>query len=261
MIATTFIAKNFKTIVWSAVTALVMFFLMRSCHGYKLDQKYAQWKQEAQKEILAVKQAYEKEKTLRVQDSIANARARSESEAAIADAKQANEKVEESAATIRRLTQSLAYFKAHDVDSSFVPVHPGYIRDCDSLGLVAERQQREIEDARREVVEAGSLLQYEIVLRDQQIEREKEYSAMLLASFNAQSVRLKNALDMGKPRGSLWGGITAVWSESAPVAGAGVTVAYQSKGGKQYQVSPQFIKTPDMETPELIIQGTLLFKF
>jgi hypothetical protein len=69
---------------------------------------------------------------------------------------------------------------------------------------------------------------------------------------------LKQALKIGKPRGRLLGGISILGNENQFLSGAGVVLAYQTKGGKQYQVSPKFIRAPGQSSAELYYEGTVL---
>jgi hypothetical protein len=143
-------------------------------------------------------------------------------------------------------------------DSSFVLVSPDYKAACDSLPAQIDILNLALADKDSAINEWSDILAYEIQLRDEEIYKEMNYSDSLKADFNRQTALLKQALKTGKPRGRLLGGISILGNENQFLSGAGVVLAYQTRGGKQYQVSPKFIKTPGGNA-ELYYEGTVLF--
>jgi len=250
-------ARYHRQILWLIIGLAIMFFLMRSCNGYKTDQ-YNALKQEAELLKKQVEQKEQQEKIRRYNDSLALVNARTEKEKAIADVKAIDRKLTASANTITRLTDNLAYYKSLPVDSSFVKVHPQYVENCDSLAITTVIQQGEINEARREILETVDLMNYEVVLRDSIIEDERNHNAVLLADFNRQSALLKSALNNLKPHGQFLVGVGVMGNEQQLLGGGSLKFAYLSKGGKMYMYSPHTIKLPGMNGPQVVHEVSVL---
>lgn len=161
------------------------------------------------------------------------AAARQQAQDAVNDVKAARKELQASKQTIYRLTARLEQSKTDTTD--IVSVSSNYIEDCDSLAIVATNQQTQIDGFTEEAAEAEKLLRYETKLRDEQIEREKKYSDSLRADLSLQTAIAKRAIEIGKPRGKLLGGAGVLGNQINPLSGAKIALAYQSKGGKQYQ--------------------------
>jgi hypothetical protein len=252
-----FASKHHQKLLWLIIGLAVMFFLMRSCNGYKADQ-YNALKQQAEMLQKQVEQKEQQAKVRRMNDSVALLTANLAVVKAKADVIAVNKKLTQSAARINQLASNLDYYRSLTVDSSFVKVHPKYIENCDSLQIAAVIQQGEINEARREILETVDLMNYEVVLRDSIIENERNHNAVLLADFNRQSALLKNALNNLKPHGQFLVGVGVMGNEQQLLGGGSLKFAYLSKGGKMYMYSPHTIKLPGMNGPQVVHEVSVL---
>lgn len=172
---------------------------------------------------------------------------------------EADKKVKDQQRTIDRLSGIVrnSVWATNSTDP-FAVVSPQYKAACDSLPAEIDKMTAALADKDTAINGMLDLYNYEIQIRDEEIYKEMQYSDSLRQDFNRQTALLKSALKQGKPRGKLLGGISVLGNQTNFLSGAGVVLAYQSKGGKQYQLSPKFIKTP-LGQAELYYEGTVLF--
>jgi hypothetical protein len=139
----------------------------------------------------------------------------------------------------------------------YVMVPVGYAQACDSLPAEIDKLNLALADKDSAINEWSSILAYEVQIRDEEIWKEMNYSDSLLIAFHNQRALFNQAMKIGKPRGRLLGGISVLGNQNQFLSGAGVILAYQSKGGKQYQLSPKFIKVPG-GSAEVFYEGAVL---
>lgn len=214
----------------AVIVAILVFF--GPCGNRKISQQYKQ----LQAENKALQDRVTADSITRANQRIAEtaqiAAARTETEAAKADVKAADKRLSATQATVVQLAHRLQQYK----NTPDTPAFTDYANNCDTLAAKVIEQDKEINQYKAEVDEAVDLLNYEVLLRDSVIEKEKAYSDSLRVDFNRQSALLKTALSAGKPRGKLLAGAGVIGNQINPLYGAKVAIAYQTKGGKQYQV-------------------------
>lgn len=177
---------------------------------------------------------------------------------------EADKKVYAQQKTIDRLTDKIRHGNEISGISGFrdsankVLVSRTYKDACDSLPAQIDLLNLALADKDSSINGILDLYNYEIQIRDEELYKEMNYSDSLKVDFVRQTKLLRSALQQGKPRGRLLGGISVLGNQNQFLSGAGVVLAYQSKGGKQYQVSPKFIKVPGAEA-EVFYEGTVLF--
>lgn len=177
---------------------------------------------------------------------------------AIVEKTEADQKVHAQQKTIDRLASVIRNTTGKPVDSSFVLVSPDFKKACDSFPNEVAALNLALADKDSAIAEWSDILAYEIQIRDEELFKEMNYSDSLKVDFVRQTQLLKSALKQGKPRGRVLGGISVLGNQNQFLSGAGVVLAYQSKGGKQYQLSPKFIKVPGAEA-EVFYEGSVLF--
>jgi FtsZ-interacting cell division protein ZipA len=165
--------------------------------------------------------------TERIAEKSQIAAARHETAEAIADKKAADKKLTD----LQRRANQLA---ALITSSPEIP-ESSIDTACRELAAQVPALNQQVDQYRKEADEAMELLNYEVVLRDSIIEKETEYSTKLKADFNQQSRLLETALKSGKPRGKLLAGAGVIGNQTTFLSGAKIALAYQTKGGKQYQ--------------------------
>jgi outer membrane murein-binding lipoprotein Lpp len=179
------------------------------------------------------------------QDSITRARERvterdkifsagQQTAAAISEKHTSDKKVKELQGRVAGLANSLRLHSSvtYVIDSA----------NCEELAAQSLRLSAEVDGYRKEADEAINLLNYEVLLRDSVIEKEVGYSDSLRADFNRQSTLLKTALATGKPRGKFLAGAGIIGNQTTFLSGAKVAIAYQTKGGKQYQAEGMIVR-------------------
>jgi hypothetical protein len=250
-----FILQYFDRILWIGLALFVAFLLIKPCN--KSADRFAvlqQQNKDLQAKVKAdsLERAEERKAFSKVKQDAEGRR-----ELAIVEKQEADKKVQQQQRTIDKLV-AVIRSTPEIPDSSFVLVSPDYKAACDSLPAQIDILNLALADKDSAINEWSDILAYEIQLRDEEIYKEMNYSDSLKADFNRQTALLKQALKTGKPRGRLLGGISILGNENQFLSGAGVVLAYQTRGGKQYQVSPKFIKTPGGNA-ELYYEGTVLF--
>jgi hypothetical protein len=223
--------KYQKPILWLVVAILLYLLFAKPCNKDIAELKLLSAKTDSlERELKARDERYA---TSQKEFSKDTASARQQAQDAVNDVKTARKELQASKQTIYRLTARLEQSKTDTTD--IVSVSSNYIEDCDSIALVAVNQQTQIDGYTTEAAEAEKLLRYETKLRDEQIEREKKYSDSLRADLTLQTAIAKRAIEIGKPRGKLLAGAGVLGNQINPLSGAKIALAYQSKGGKQYQ--------------------------
>lgn len=233
------VAKHFQTIIIIGLVILVAILFSRSCNGGngKLDAL------KEQNKILQAK--YDRDSIThaatraRWHDSISNAALNSDLQAKVI--KEAEKKLQASQADINRLS-AIIKAKPRPVDSSFVLVAPEYKDACDSMPGRIEAQNLVIASLHENNEGLVDLMNYEIVYRDSLIEADTENRKRIAGFFKQQTAILEDALKAGKPRGRLLGGVGLIGNEINFLSGTKINLAYQSKGGKQYQVGGMIFK-------------------
>lgn len=230
-----YIGTYHRTITIAILGLMVLFFMIRSCAAGKQTEKFKQLQAEAK--VLRDKVTADSvtRANQRIAENAQLAVQRQETAAAIADKKAADKKVTQVQATVLQLASEVQRLKKTPADSSFVKVHPDYVANCDTLAARIPVLNQQINDYRQQADEAVDLLNYEVLLRDSIIEKEKAYSEELRGDFNRQANALKIALRDGMPRGKFLVGAGVIGNQTTFLSGAKVSFAYQTKGGKQYQ--------------------------
>lgn len=228
-----FLSKNASHILWAAV--VVFIFLLFKCQSDKKSERLKQIEIEsAQRDkkhkadsvtFLAKEQ--------RLQDSIHRAGINSDLQVKVIV--ETEKKLQASQHNINRLT-AIIRGTSRPVDSSFVLVSPEYKEACDSLPAEIDKQNVVIADLQKNNEDLVDLMNYEIILRDSLIEAGNTYRDSLRIDYNKQKGLLNEALKVGKPSGRLLGGVGLIGNELNPLSGTKINIAYQSKGGKQYQL-------------------------
>jgi hypothetical protein len=227
--------KYSREIIITVAVIWIILLLFGPCGNHKINQEYKALKAEAKQlkdKVMADSAARERE---RVSEKGQMDEQRRQTEAAKADKKAADFRLSQTQATVIQLASKLQPYRNQKPDSSFTTVHPDYVKNCDTLAAKVIEQDGQINAYKAEVDETMELLNYEVVLRDSVIEKEIAYSDSLRAAFNRQSGILENALTVGRPRGKLLAGAGVIGNQTTFLSGAKVSLAYQTKGGKQYQ--------------------------
>jgi len=236
-----FITQNQKPILWLIIAVLLYILFAKPCSRDNSDKLKA-----LAAENKALTEKVKRDSAYRVGERKGEQVERDEAErktaAAVAEKILADRKLSETQGTVRRLVHDLAIYRNEPIDSLSTKVNKKFVESCDSLALVAVEQSQQIDLYRKETDEAMELMNYEILLRDSALEKEVGYSDSLRADFNRQSTLLKSALQAGRPKGKLLAGAGVIGNEKTFLAGGKVMLAYQSKGGKQYQAEAMIVR-------------------
>lgn len=228
-----FLSKNASHILWAAV--VVFIFLLFKCKSDKKSERLKQIQTEAAQLQIKHKQDSTDfaDKEQRWQDSIHKAGINSDLQVRVIV--ETEKKLQASQHNINRLT-AIIRGTSRPVDSSFVLVSPEFKEACDSLPAEIDKQNVIIGELQQDNTDLVDLMNYEIIYRDSLIEVGNIYRDSLRVDYNRQKGLLNEALKVGKPRGRLLGGVGLIGNELNPLSGTKINIAYQSKGGKQYQV-------------------------
>lgn len=254
-----FISKNAAKLLWLAAGILIAFIFLQQCKGRKQADLFRQWQAQAK----ALEAKVKADSIARNEERKVFAREKQEAEGkrelAVVEKQEADKRVQLQQKTIDRLVGDVrnSVWVTNSTEP-FAVVTPQYKAACDSLPAQIDMLNLALADRDTALNAMLDLYDYEIQIRDEEIFKEMNYSDSLKADFNRQTALLKQALNTGKPRGRLLGGISVLGNENQFLSGAGVVIAYQTKGGKQYQVSPKFIKVPG-GTAQAYYEGTVLF--
>jgi hypothetical protein len=250
----TFITHNFKNLT-IAVLVIFALLLLKECHSRnkRLDKAIAANVKLEQQRKADSAEFIKKES--RWQDSIRNADLNSDLQVKVI--KETEKKLSASQQSVNRLTTIIRNAPTKP-DSSFVLVSPQYKDACDSLPAKIDSQNLVIASLKEGNDHLNELMNYETVYRDSLIDVEQEQVKGLNKTIEGKNKIIEAMRDAAKPRGRLLGGISILGNENQFLSGAGVVLAYQTKGGKQYQLSPKFIKVPG-QSAELYYEGTVLF--
>jgi hypothetical protein len=251
-----FILQYFDRILWIGLALFVAFLLIKPCN--KSADRFAvlqQQNKDLQAKVKAdsLERAEERKAFSKVKQDAEGRR-----ELAIVEKQEADKKVQQQQKIIDRLAGIVRNAPVVIEPANSVLVSKDYKAACDSLPAQIDILNDALADKDSAINEWSDILAYEIQLRDEEIYKEMNYSDSLKADFNRQTALLKQALKTGKPRGRLLGGISVLGNENQFLSGAGVVLAYQTRGGKQYQVSPKFIKVPGGNA-QAYYEGTVLF--
>lgn len=238
--------KNIFTterILWLGVVLFILF-LFKRC-GDKKSAQLAAIKAEAVK--LQEKHKLDSisftAQVARWQDSIRTADINSDLQVGVI--KETEKKLQASQSRIKELTwiirsESETGYTMHITnvhpDSPYAVVTQRYKAACDSLPDEIDKQNVTIAQLKEDNDGLVDLMNYEVVYRDSLIETGKEYIDSLRKDYNRQKSLTDQALKAAKPRGRLLGGIGLIGNELNPLSGTKINLAYQSKGGKQYQI-------------------------
>lgn len=250
------ILQHFDRILWIALALLVAFLLIKPCN--KSSDRFAALQQQNKDLQAKVKadslERAEERKVFAKEKQDAEGRR----ELAVVEKAESDKKVQQQQKTIDRLADIVrSSNNTSNNSTNLVSVTPEYKGACDSLPAQIDLLNLALADRDTSINAMIDLYSYEIQIRDEEIFKEMNYSDSLKADFNRQTALLKSALKIGKVRGRLLGGISILGNENQFLSGAGVVIAYQTKGGKQYQVSPKFIKVPGGNA-QAYYEGTVL---
>lgn len=178
---------------------------------------------------------------------------------AVEEKEEADKKVQSQRKDIDQLIATIRNNSGKPVDSAdMVTVSKKYKTACDSVPAKFEMYELALADKDSSINGIIDLYNYEIQIRDEELFKEMNYSDSLKKDFKKQTANLKASLKLAEPKGRFMAGISVLGNQNQFLSGAGVVLAYQSKGGKQYQLSPKFIKVPGAEA-EVFYEGTVLF--
>lgn len=251
-----FVRKYFDRILWVALL-LVLLFTFKQCNDEKNKAELIAKTGEAlvQKvktdsaNIAQERKAFEAEKK----------ELQGKADLSDIEVKEADNKVRQQQRTIDRLTTSIRNQPASIDTSNAVLVSSNYKQACDSLPAEIDLLKASIADKDNALVNRDQLHAQQLLLRNEQITREQAYSDSLRIDFNTQTSLLKSALKQAKPRGRLLVGIGIMGNEKQLLSGASVKGAYQSKGGKQYQLAAHAVKNPVNSNTYLYYEGSVFF--
>lgn len=250
-----FVSKHFKNILL-ILAALFIIFLLKDCRGRK---KYNAAIEKANRDLLQKAR----------QDSISNAQAQAEYQARAKDAEgrkllaetevqDANRAIGTQQRIIDRLAATIRNTPT-DPPAAGIVVTRAYKDACDSLPAEIDKLNTVLVEKDSAISAWSDILAYEIQIRDEEIYRQMNYIDTLRIDFNRQTQLLRSSLQQGKPRGKLLGGLGVMGNEQKILAGANIKLAYQSRSGKQYQVSAHGLQLPGMTGMQVVYEGAVLF--
>jgi hypothetical protein len=224
--------KNIERIIW--LTAIIVVILMfKKCNDNKSaelavikkqsDSLHAQHLRDSLDRLVSVS---------RWQDSIYRAGVNSKLQVKVIQ--EAESKLKRSQGEVRKLLWVIR--NSRPDSGTGVLVSAEYKDACDSLPDKIDSQNVAIAALKDQNDALNELFNYEIIYRDSLIESANEEYIKLNKQYNEQRALFNQAMKVGKPRGKLLGGAGVIGNQINPLSGAKVAIAYQTKGGKQYQV-------------------------
>lgn len=251
----TFITKNFKNLMIGVLIVFLIIALMK-CNGSnkKVDALQGQLavnKKEKQKIAYSLDSIFKKHAA----DSATWA---GEKQLAVIETKEADTKVKQQQKRIDQLVAVIRNEPEKPDSSTMVLVTPAFKEACEDLPAEIDKLNRAIAEKDTAINEWSGLLAHEVQERDNTIESLRIEINKGKRLYDGLEKIAETAIARSKPRGRFMGGISILGNQNQFLSGAGVVLAYQTKGGKQYQVSPKFIKVPGTEA-EVYYEGTVLF--
>lgn len=156
--------------------------------------------------------------------------------------READTKVKQQQKTIDRLVTVIRENTGKPVDSSFVLVSPEFKEACEDMPRAIAELNKVIAEKDTAINEWTNILAYEVQQRDSTIDALGVQIGKVMELNKRQSKITEDALKAAKPRGRLLGGVGLIGNEVNFVSGTKINLAYQSKGGKQYQVGGMLFK-------------------
>lgn len=236
-----YIKQNAKTILALTVVVLLILIFWKPCNKdsetvARLNAKIAvleKEKQETNKEIAAYHVQYSKD----------SADARGREQLAVREKTEADNKVRQQQTTIDRLAATIRRSNNQPVDTSdAVLVSRTYKNACDSFPPENDKLRTQLAEKDSAINQWSEILAYEIQLRDSALESEKGFTQRWRQTAEDYEKLTRYAINNLKPRGRLLGGVGLIGNEVNPLSGTKINLAYQSKGGKQYQVGGMLFK-------------------
>jgi hypothetical protein len=248
--------KNFTIII----LLVFLFILFRQCKGSNdqtklLQEQLAANKKERAQVDRSLDSIFKKHKA----DSATWA---GEKQLAAIETKEADIKVSQQQKTIDRLADIVRRStNISNNSTNSVLVSPEYKNACDSLPAEIDKLNIALAEKDTAIKEWTNILSYEVQERDSTIGALRFEINKAKRLYDGLEQIAETAIARGKPRGRLLGGISVLGNEKQFLSGAGVILAYQSKGGKQYQLSPKFIKVPGGTAEAFYEAGVLMTIF
>jgi len=233
----------------AVIVAILVFF--GPCGNRKINQQYKQLQVENKLLQEKVKSDSITRANQRIAETAQIALARKETADAKADVKAADKKL----TALQQRANDLAAVIRNTPVAADKPIDS----NCVELAKQVPVLNAQVDQYRKESEETTELMNYEIILRDSIIEKEKEYSNELKADYGRQANALKIALQYGRPRGQFLIGAGVMGNQDKLLGGASVKAAYLTKGGKMYLYSPHLLQLPGMNKAGLFHEVGVLF--
>lgn len=151
-------------------------------------------------------------------------------------AKESEDKVTESQSIIARLNAKLNAARKEKPDGSFVAVSPDYINGCDSLQLVTEYNNLQLNWYKRDNAALVASKQREINLRDTAIQHRDQFNAAMIKQLDTCHLKLDSAIN-NQQRTQVYAGVGMFGNQINPLAGGQVNVSLKTKGNKIYEIT------------------------
>lgn len=145
-------------------------------------------------------------------------------------------KVTEGQGVIARLNAKLNAARKEKPDSSFIEVSPNYINGCDSLQLVTEYNNLQLNWYKRDNAALVVAKQYEINKRDTALRHRDQFNAAMTKQLTDCHAKLDSAIN-NQQRTQVYAGVGMLGNQINPIAGGQVNVSLKTKGNKIYEVT------------------------
>lgn len=250
------ITQNFKNIVIIVLVIFAIIMLMK-CNGEKNRNQALELAGKALQQKVAKAEAERLDGRKQFEDYKKDAEGKHI--LVTIEKQESDKKVQQQQRTIDRLAGIVRTAPVGGAISSGagVLVTPEFKQACDSLPAQIDLLNLALADRDTAINGMIDLYSYEIQIRDEEIYKEMNYSDSLKSDFNRQTVLLKQAIKIGKPRGTFLLGVGILGNEKKFLGGASIKAAYLTKGGKMYMYSPHVMQLPGMGSPVVVHEASI----
>lgn len=228
------INQNLKTILALAVVVLLILIFYKPCNkpGEKIEQLKAELKQvEQEKKELSNQLIF-----ILAKHRTDSAEAAGKEKLAFVEKQEADKKVSQQQKLIDQLVAVVRNTPTKIDTPNAVLVSADFKNACDSLPAEIDKLNTALAEKDTVINQWTDILAYEVQQRDSTIDALKYHISEQDGLFGRYKKVTEDVLKAARPRGRLLGGVGLIGNEINPLSGTKINLAYQSRGGKQYQV-------------------------
>lgn len=149
-------------------------------------------------------------------------------------------KVTESQSVIKRLSAKIEAAKKEKPNDRFIPMSPGYIEGCDSLRLVSEYQDIQINKHKRDNAALKADKEREIHTRDTALANRTKFNYALRKQLDTCQLKIKEKENV-KVKNQWYGVVGLTGNQTNPLGGGEAGIILINKKGVLYGIKGEIV--------------------